>query len=258
MLIKRVLYDWRQKAGECISGSVNRYYNLFHFPTPVQIKIDGELIQTQPNACILSQPGQPRWFYFPEDTSMNWIHAYKDVSSLFAKYEIPVNCIFYPQDVGFLGEAFREMRMEFLSEAPHKEDLLDCYFNAFLIKLSRSLSLDPAQITMSSAERKRLEELRWRALSQPEKDWTVETMANSISLSPSRFHAVYKALFGSSPMKDVIQARVDAAKVLLTTNQQATLAELAEKLGYQNQYHFIRQFKSVTGSTPGAYRKKNR
>jgi AraC-like DNA-binding protein len=258
MLIKRVWYGWRQKAGESISGKVNRYYNLFHFLTPVQIKIGNELIETRPNACILSEPGQSRWFYFPEDASMNWIHLNRDAASLFEKYEIPLNCVFYPKDTGFVADAFRNMRMEFLSEAPYKEELLDHCFNEFLIKLSRTLSSGSAQVTFNSAERKKMEEMRGRMLSQPEKDWTVESMASSVSLSPSRFHAVYKELFGSSPMNDVIHARIDAAKVLLVTQPQSTLTELAEKLGYKNPYHFIRQFKSVTGSTPGAYRKNNR
>ena len=30
---------------------------------------------------------------------------------------------------------------------------------------------------------------------------------------------------------------------------------LAEELGYNDQYHFIRQFKARTGLTPGLYRK---
>ncbi len=256
MYIKRVWYGWRQKAGESLTGKVGKYYNLFHFPTPVQIKIEGELIETRPNACILTERGRDRWFYFPEDTSMNWFHTHPEATSLFEKYEIPVNCVFYPKDAGFLGESFRKMRMEFLSEAPHREELMDHYFHEFLIKLSRSLHQDSGQMITSGAERRRLEDLRGRVLSQPEKEWTVESMANSASLSPSRFHAVYKSLFGSSPMNDVICARIDAAKVLLVSRPDASVTELAEKLGYKNPYHFIRQFKQVTGITPGAYRKK--
>ena len=256
MYVKRVWYGWQQKAGECISGSVNRYYNLFHFPTPVQIKINDELVETKPNACILSEPGQPRWFYFPEDTSMNWIHANKQAQHIFTQYEIPCNRVFYPQNPDFLPEIFRRIRMEIVSDYPYQEEMLDTYFREFIIKLSRSLRSNSGQLILSSAERKKLEQLRWRVLSQPEKEWTVESMAGSVSLSQSRFHAVYKSLFGSSPMKDLIQARVDAAKVLLMSYQQATVSELAEKLGYKNPYHFIRQFKQVTGVTPGTYRSK--
>ncbi len=256
MYIKRVWYNWRQKAGESLTGKVNHYYNLFHFPTPVEIKVDGEMIETRPDACILTECGHERRFYFPEDTSMNWFHANQEAIPLFQKYDIPLNCVFYPKDAAFLGESFRKMRMEFLSEAPHSAELMDNYFQEFLIKLSRSIHQDPGQAIMSKAERKKLEELRGRVLSQPEKDWSVESMAGSVSLSPSRFHAVYKTLFGSSPVNDVICARIDAAKVLLVSRPDASVTELAEKLGYKNPYHFIRQFKQITGITPGAYRNK--
>ena len=258
MYIKRIWYDWRQKAGDSITGKVNQYYNLFHFPTPIQIKVDGEMIETRPDACILTERGRHRWFYFPEDSSMNWFHTNHEATDLFEKYDIPVNSVFYPNDPEFLGEFFRKMRMEFVSDAPHSKEMLDHYFHEFLIKLSRSLHQDSEQTITSKTERKKLEDLRARILSQPEKEWTVESMASSVSLSASRFHAVYKSLFSSSPMNDVIRARVDAAKVLLISSPDAPVTELAEKLGYKNPYHFIRQFKAVTGITPGAYQKKNR
>ena len=40
-------------------------------------------------------------------------------------------------------------------------------------------------------------------------------------------------------------------------DRDATLVCVAEKLGCKNQYLFIRRFKSVTGITPGTYRKEN-
>ena len=43
---------------------------------------------------------------------------------------------------------------------------------------------------------------------------------------------------------------------LLLIAEQATVEELADRLGYTNPYHFIRQFKSITGRTPGQYRKE--
>lgn len=49
--------------------------------------------------------------------------------------------------------------------------------------------------------------------------------------------------------------RISLAKSLLRSNQDMTLAETAEKLGYNDQYHFIRQFKAATGQTPGKYRR---
>jgi AraC-like DNA-binding protein len=82
-------------------------------------------------------------------------------------------------------------------------------------------------------------------------------MAQQVSLSPSRFHAVYKAMFDISPMADVINAKIDRAKTLLIMDEKIGILEISERLGYSNQYHFIRQFKAATGMTPGQYRKKN-
>lgn len=64
-------------------------------------------------------------------------------------------------------------------------------------------------------------------------------------------------MFGASPHEDIIGAKVEQAKTILQMERDATLVCVAEKLGYKNQYHFIRRFKSVTGITPGTYRKEN-
>ena len=216
------------------------------------------MIYTQPNACILSSPREPRWFYFEKDTTMNWMHAYVDISELLEKYDIPLNCVFYPNNPGFISDMFRRMMLERLSDDPFQQDILDNYAGEFLVKLSRSIHSSAVELKMSSEDQKKLRDLRLEMLSHPEEKWTVSRMAQRVSLSPSRFHAVYKALFGSSPVNDVINARIDYAKSLLLMEESPSLMEIAEQLGYTNQYHFIRKFKEVTGMPPGAYRKNNR
>ena len=47
--------------------------------------------------------------------------------------------------------------------------------------------------------------------------------------------------------------RIEQAKARLSAG--ATLAEVAEALGYCDQFFFARQFKTVTGQSPGARRK---
>lgn len=218
----------------------------------------GELIHTKPNACILSSPKEPRWFYFENDTSMNWMHAYVDIATLLEKYDIPLNCVFYPNNPGFIPNIFRRMMLEYHSDNPFKQDIFDSYAREFLVKLSRSVHCSAATLKMSSEVQKKLQDLHLEMVSHPEVEWTVSNMAKRVNLSPSRFHAVYKALFGSSPVNDVINARMEYAKALLVMDEMLLLTEIAERLGYTNQYHFIRKFKDVTGMTPGAYRKNNR
>ena len=257
MYIKRIQHNWKQQAGASISAPVKYYYNLFHFPEPVEIRVGEELIQTRPNACIFSKPWEPRWFYFPKDTTLNWMHNDAAIEALLNKYEIPVNKVFYPENPGFVADLFQKMYREFYSNRAHKEELLDGYVEELLIKLSRSIHEANASVQSSSSERKQLQRLRLEIMDNPQRQWTVADMAQRVSLSPSRFHAVYKAVFGTSPLSDVIEAKIDRAKTLLMMDEKAGILAISEKLGYTNQYHFIRQFKSVTGMTPGAYRKKN-
>ena len=44
-----------------------------------------EIIFTKPDACILSQPKQPRWFYMPNDGTMNWMHNFVSIAPLLEK-----------------------------------------------------------------------------------------------------------------------------------------------------------------------------
>ena len=49
--------------------------------------------------------------------------------------------------------------------------------------------------------------------------------------------------------------KIEYAKSLLLSNKRYSLPQVAEMLGYNDQYHFIRQFKTHTGVTPKEYRK---
>ena len=258
MLIRRIQYDWYLEADASITQPVLRYYSIFHFPTPVEIMIDGKKFRTRPNAFLISRPKEPRWFHARERTALNWIHANTEIAPLLEYYQIPVGRVFYPGDGGFLPPLFRKIRMEHLSSDLHKEALMDVYMIEMLIKLSRAVHSDGVPMKLDEKLQIGIKQQRLQMLSNPERNWTVEELSKRVSLSPSRFHVVYKAMFGISPIKDLIGARVDRAKIILTENESDTLSKIAEQLGYKNPYDFSRQFKQVTGMSPGAYRKQNR
>lgn len=258
MYIFRIQDNWLQKAGSGPLGPVPRYYNLFYFPTSVNIISGDEIVETKPGACVLSAPRQQRGFCFPEDTIMQWFHADEQLGELIQQYDIPLGCVLYPDNPAFIPELFRKMYREFNMNNPYREELMDGYTRELLIKLSRSIYSASTLSQIDRKEQEKLQQLRYRIISNPERRWTVEEMAKSVSLSVSRFHAVYKQLFGGSPMKDVIAAKVELAKSLLLMEENMTVSEVTERLGYRNQQHFIRQFKATTGLTPGDYRMNNR
>ena len=99
---------------------------------------------------------------------------------------------------------------------------------------------------------KRFSALRQQFQAHFKGDFSVADMASTVNLSPSRFHSLYKQIFGISPKKDFLNLRIEHAKKLMQ-NGNYSIREVAELAGYSNQYHFIRQFKEVTGTTPGKF-----
>lgn len=258
MQIKAIRHDWPEKGGFLISRPNGRRDCTFlHFLTPVKLRINGELIQTQPGACVFFAPGVPQWFCSETAIVHNWMHADGSLCKKLEQYAIPQNQLLYPGSAAFISRLFQLIEVEYFSQKPHKEELMESYVNEFLIQFARALEEESLD-RISRQDRQKLSTVRQQILSQPERRWTVAEMADLAALSPSRFHAVYKTLFATTPMQDVIEAKTSYAKSLLLSRPNLTLPVLAEHLGYSDQYHFIRQFKAITGITPGAYRRQNR
>ncbi len=59
---------------------------------------------------------------------------------------------------------------------------------------------------------------------------------------------------GTSFREELRQARINAAKALLSLSRESVL-RLAARLGYASSESFIREFRKTTGTTPGAFRR---
>ncbi|MBQ3134756.1 MAG: helix-turn-helix transcriptional regulator [Oscillospiraceae bacterium] len=215
-------------------------------------------METQPGACIFYAVSEPQWYHSPQALINNWMHPGPEFARLLEQHHIPENTLLYPRDTSFISELFQKLEREFYSDNPYKQELMDGYLSEFVIRFHRALYADHPEIPVSRPIREKMRAVRETVLSRPETRWTVAEMAQLASLSPSRFHALYKAQFATSPLQDAIAAKIRYAQSLLLADEQPALPEVAEKLGYNDQYHFIRQFKAVTGKTPGAYRKEMR
>lgn len=258
MILTRIRHEWPEtRSFQLVRPKGYPEYTFLHFLTPVTLTLNERTVAVKPGGCILYPPGLPQFFIAEVPLVHNWFHADEKLSPLLQCYGIPEGEVFYPRDPGFITEHFRKMELELFSGSSHREDLLDGYLREFLILLSRALHDPPSPAPVKYTERLHMKEMRQRVLSKPTRKWTVEEMAELVALSPSRFHTVYKAMFGTSPMQDLIDARVEYAKNLLLRYDALPLPQIAEKLGYNDQFHFIRQFRQETGMTPGQYRKQN-
>ncbi|MBB3037021.1 AraC family transcriptional regulator [Hoyosella altamirensis] len=88
----------------------------------------------------------------------------------------------------------------------------------------------------------------------PGAPWTVESLARNAAMSRSAFAARFTEVVGDSPMQYVTRCRMETAQSLLL-HENATVAAVAAKLGYQSEASFSRAFTKMTGRSPGAVRR---
>lgn len=82
--------------------------------------------------------------------------------------------------------------------------------------------------------------------------WLTELAALTNS-SLSHFAKQFKRATGLPPYQYLLQQRIDKAKELLSTGE-LSIAEVSQAVGFFDQSHLVRHFKSWTGVTPRDYR----
>ncbi len=81
----------------------------------------------------------------------------------------------------------------------------------------------------------------------------VEQLADRFGIGIRRLQRLVGSHIGFTPKWLIQRYRLQEAAAALRDEQPPGLADLAAALGYADQAHFSREFKTVIGSTPGAY-----
>jgi AraC-like DNA-binding protein len=252
LMITRARHAWPEKAGFTIERPRGlQEYTFLHFFESVELLVEGEVVTTPPGAVIFYAPDTPQWFHSPGPLTHDWMHMTGPVAALLASAGLESDKLYLPGNSHFITPILRQIELEVLTRQSKGEELSELKFRELLILLARSCAGQEEK--PDSAAVKRLRQVRSTVFSQLEKVWTVQEMATLAFLSPSRFHALYRAVFGISPMDDLIRARIDTAQNRLTDTEEP-VQNVAEGLGYRNVTHFCRQFKHLTGMTPTAFR----
>lgn len=85
---------------------------------------------------------------------------------------------------------------------------------------------------------------------------SLEKLASEVNLSPGYISDCFKKEMGMTVMKYAKKIRIDRAKVLLLTTNESIL-DIGLTLGFHDQSHFYKTFKSFTGVSPSEYRNNN-
>lgn len=246
---------WKEKKGFSLYRENLTEYIFIHFLTPVKARLGGLYKNILSGGCVIFAINSPQEFSSPDcELIHDWFHADLHFGDLMNKYGVESEKVYYPEDDEEITEIVRTAELEYMRGEHFYREAVRAEAEKLLIKMARSENKDEEKLKISRETAESFKRARAKIHSEYEKEWNVEKMAELVSLSPSRFAGIYKAVFGVPPVKDLISLRIERAKILLSCGE-CSVKGAAEAAGYNSEYNFIRQFKEHTGVTPGHYKK---
>lgn len=210
-------------------------------------------MQARPNNYILFHPDTPHGYRSDQLFVNDWLHADDEQMEQFLRYiQFPLNTLVEAVQPPFVSRSLMELQRIHRSDGELSNQIIDYDLRSFLMKLSHWQQRSIASSTIHQYYLP-LSELRNELYNAPQRHRSVEELAYSVNLSKSYFQHTYKQLFGCPVTHDIINGRLDYAKYLLT-NSPLPVYHIAKICGYDNETHFMRQFKKFVGVTPSTYR----
>lgn len=84
---------------------------------------------------------------------------------------------------------------------------------------------------------------------------SLDRIAGNMYLSPFYISKIFKSETGDTPIRHLINIRLDRAKELLESGWNGSIQEVAAQVGYDDAYHFSKLFKKRYGLSPSQVKK---
>ncbi|MBE6590014.1 MAG: helix-turn-helix transcriptional regulator [Ruminococcaceae bacterium] len=240
-----------------VARSVTEYEIEFYTAVTGHAVLDGRIYDITPGTLICSKPGETRGSVF--DFRCFYIHARFPKASPYREILDSVPNFYRIIDREVYGRIFEDLIRHLFSEGYSKES---DYVNAKLLELFYYLGKDAQRnrnylehtarrIQTDSAIPRAVEFIR----EHYREDISLSDIAYVTGYSPNYFHHVFTAVMGKTPQRYLLDVRLGHAKYLLAQPEK-TLSEIAYECGFSSQAYFTEQFKKMTYTTPGQYRKR--
>ena len=237
------------------SNGIIDYLFLFIKSPSTMIIEDRIYTITNPSAVLISSYTPHK--YFPTGTSYidDYLHfAVIDRNSFLNELTFPLNTPIQVSNNSCISDLLHNIQKENNPDNKYSSRIIELLIKLLMLKLGEQWDM-LQQNNSSLPHYNDLLAVRKQILNSPDRLWKIEELAEQAHLSHAYFQVMYKKAFGVTCITDVINTKITQAKVLLTSTD-LPVKQVAQELGYNEVYHFIRQFKKSTGLTPGAFRKK--
>lgn len=240
-------------------GPAVRNHFLFHYIIRGKGRLDtnNHTYYLQPGQGFLLCPGQISTYYADEEDP--WFYTWVEFDGLKARECMTLAGLSETQPVYTPVHQDNNMIAEYMIRLADSSD------TSIMRLIGLGMLLMDEIVETSSTrvvqERKKLRDFYMKeALNFIEgnyqRDISIEEIADRSGLNRSYFSRLFKEMFGESPQSFLIKYRMNKASELLK-HSKISIADVGQRVGYENQLHFSRAFRNVFGISPRKYRDRN-
>jgi AraC family transcriptional regulator of arabinose operon len=232
-------------------------YMLMILKSRCKIVINGMENDVESKSMIIYASGAAQEIYSQSEFFVyDWLHFEADGDEDFlSSLELPYSTVINNCDINFLSQLLKNIYNEHYTSNNGRIKVNDTLLKTLILKINETRPPNRNQ-QVEDPHYSELLELRDKIYNNPQIRWNVELMAAEVSMSRSYFQHIYREIFGVSCISDVIASKIEKAKEILSTTK-TTISQVSVMCGYDNEEHFMRQFKKIVGVTPSVYRKNN-
>ncbi|MGQ9374944.1 AraC family transcriptional regulator [Acinetobacter tandoii] len=149
------------------------------------------------------------------------------------------------------------LAVETLQVQPGRDKILDHLVSIFFIECVRDyiLQLSDSNNWLAALSHPELSNALAAIHGQPQRAWTVETLAEQCCMSRSKFAQLFSQIVGETPLAYLQQHRLRIASQYLRQGQY-TIQQIAHLVGYASETAFSQTFKKQFDLTPTQYRQQ--
>ncbi|WP_105615548.1 helix-turn-helix domain-containing protein [Vallitalea okinawensis] len=220
------------------------YYFIYVIKGKIEIDITEQSFSCFEGDYILLPPHTAHKVHYSIGSAVYWIHFTGKCASDLFTYN-------HPHKLGLHHEILEHMKTiisELQTRKPYYQDYCNGYFWLLYSSVKRHENTFDEDTIM--------EELILYIHENLHLIKDVNELSEQVGLSPSRLIHRFTAYKGISPIRYLIQERLEKSKQLLLQTDM-TIQEVADQVGYQNQLYFSQAFKKHTSYSPTAFRKSN-
>ncbi len=129
----------------------------------------------------------------------------------------------------------------------HDDAMAAVYFDALLYELQRCVQL---------ASKSTVPEQIRQLIISSDRLLSNQAIADRLHISLKSAEQAFKKHFGKTIHRYQLEVKIENAKFYLSNFPDMRLHEISANLGFYDEFHFSKQFKLLTGISPGAYRKQ--